>query len=1031
MKKLLLLFAFAGIISLLSAQEMVTIHQNGHEVQVSTTRAVGNFPAEDIEFWVGTGSNSAVVIIGWDDNPSGNDFALAWGVHWNGSASAVNMLDTIATYDSRVAYAISSGFVTSIGYNDGTLVSGSSANYWCYTVNGGYADAYSIQPMADGDVMEISSSCYFSLNSATAATDPNGGTSTDPVDASLPFSQILYWVGSGSNSAEFIVNFAQPDTAFAWGYRFDGTTTAQAMVDAIAAADPRFWTVGTPSYNGDIHFILDNGDTLGLSPVDPAVGYNFWWANLNGVSAGSGSSETLHNGDVFKYGDMNSAIGWDPMGTYFLQEAWVKVPTPVPAPAAPVVPDTFCTTVHPLTYSEDFSSYTSDQSMRPYFASAPIPECWTVLGNGTVHHVGTGSSTDADYFGGVGYSTSTNSFGAVTANNAFFNFIASQIYTGSNTNYINDMLTRGTRRYAVLPAFDAPLSQTMLTFDHRTNIADTNTHLAVGYIVNDTADFVALETYAADNKVLHHDTIRFSEYANVPADARLALMWDVASTTASATGPGNRYCGIDNLTVVLDVADTTPVTPVPEEATIAASDILFWVGEGTNEAVMAVNWADTALAWGYRWNGTATVADMMAHIAAADPRFSYILGSYGIDDINYIDTAAGMTAPLGVTPGSYWESKNNGVMDAGMTQTLANGDLEKWADPAAGVVVDSVYYDGWGWSYTYVYPMTIYPVTVPDTTGGGVTPPDPQHGPFCGAVGTDGCNAIAANDNQFVAWATNVVLTRGPQMITNPDGPFASFGGDTNAIGPATMDNTMDAVSLGDGGSALVTFERPIRNGEGPDFAVFENSFNDSFLELAFVEVSSDGEHFVRFPATSLTPTDEQVSGAVGGVDPTMLNNLAGKFRIGYGTPFDLEELAGSENLDIDSIVYVRIIDAIGTIDPQYATYDAFGHIVNDPWPTDFHSSGYDLTGVGVIHQRPVGIEDRDVTRITVYPNPCSDRIYVNLDEIQKVELYNMNGRLLELIQPDDTHFMLDMQQYPAGMYLLKVGNGVQKIMKK
>ena len=197
------------------------------------------------------------------------------------------------------------------------------------------------------------------------------------------------------------------------------------------------------------------------------------------------------------------------------------------------------------------------------------------------------------------------------------------------------------------------------------------------------------------------------------------------------------------------------------------------------------------------------------------------------------------------------------------------------------------------------------------------------------------------------------------------------------------------------------------------------------------MEVSSDGEHFVRFPATSLTPTDEQVSGAVGGVDPTMLNNLAGKYRIGYGTPFDLEELAGNENLNVDSIVYVRIIDVIGTIDPQYATYDAFGHIVNDPWPTDFHSSGYDLTGVGVIYQRPVGIEDHDVTRITVYPNPCGDRIYVNLDEVQKVELYNMNGRLLELIHPDDTHFMLDMQQYPAGMYLLKVGNGVQKILKK
>ena len=42
-----------------------------------------------------------------------------------------------------------------------------------------------------------------------------------------------------------------------------------------------------------------------------------------------------------------------------------------------------------------------------------------------------------------------------------------------------------------------------------------------------------------------------------------------------------------------------------------------------------------------------------------------------------------------------------------------------------------------------------------------------------------------------------------------------------------------------------------------------------------------------------------------------------------------------------------------------------------------------------------------------------------------------MNGQLLEMMQPNDTHFMLDMQQYPAGLYLLKVGNGVQKIMKK
>ena len=467
----------------------------------------------------------------------------------------------------------------------------------------------------------------------------------------------------------------------------------------------------------------------------------------------------------------------------------------------------------------------------------------------------------------------------------------------------------------------------------------------------------------------------------------------------------------------------------PVEATIDFSDILFWVGTGSNEAVMAVNWADTALAWGYRWDGTATVADMMAHIAAADPRFSYS-GTSLISDINYIDTAAGMTTPLGITPGNWWGSTNNGFMDAGMGQTLANGDLEKWADPAAGVIVDSTYDATYNyWWYTYVYPMTITPVTVPDTTGSGPGP-DPDHGPFCGGVGTDGCNAIAADDNSIVAWATNVVLTRGPQNISNPNSPLASFGNETNAIGPATPNNSMDAVSLGDGGSALVTFERPIRNGEGPDFAVFENDINGGFLELAFVEVSSDGVHFVRFPATSLTPTETQ-TGSFALTDPTFINNLAGKFQIGYGTPFDLQELADSANLNLDSIVYVRIIDVVGTIDPQYATYDAFGHIVNDPWPTDFASCGFDLTGVGVIHQKPVGIENHEMPQVFAYPNPCTGTLYIINENADRIELYNMSGRLLEVVNDGDTHVTLNMQAYPAGLYLLKVGNGVQKVLKK
>ncbi len=158
---------------------------------------------------------------------------------------------------------------------------------------------------------------------------------------------------------------------------------------------------------------------------------------------------------------------------------------------------------------------------------------------------------------------------------------------------------------------------------------------------------------------------------------------------------------------------SVPAAPMPEESTIAASDILYWVGEGSNEVVMAVNWADTALAWGYKFNGTKTVSDMMTDIAAADPRFSYTMDGAYLNDILFV-VAPGDT--LRKQAYGYWESKNNGISDAGMAQTLNNGDFEKWAEPAAGVIVDSMEYNGY-WYYSYVYPMEIHPVGVPQTQG--------------------------------------------------------------------------------------------------------------------------------------------------------------------------------------------------------------------------------------------------------------------------------------------------------------------------
>lgn len=227
------------------------------------------------------------------------------------------------------------------------------------------------------------------------------------------------------------------------------------------------------------------------------------------------------------------------------------------------------------------------------------------------------------------------------------------------------------------------------------------------------------------------DTLIITAAAN---DGYRLAAWNLnipglGDTTVSAEGrnPINTIvnAALDGVTITAIFAVEVP------EATIAASDILYWVGEGSNQAVLAINWPDTALAWGYRFNGTATVQDMLDDIANADPRFSYSVEEGYLSDFYFL-CEDGMI--LSGAMDGYWESKNNGISDMGLFQTLNNGDFEKWANSAAGVVVDSVYYEGWGWSYIYNYPMTIHPVSVPaaetvtitftvnDATMGTITP---------------------------------------------------------------------------------------------------------------------------------------------------------------------------------------------------------------------------------------------------------------------------------------------------------------------
>ena len=294
---------------------------------------------------------------------------------------------------------------------------------------------------------------------------------------------------------------------------------------------------------------------------------------------------------------------------------------------------------------------------------------------------------------------------------------------------------------------------------------------------------------------------------------------------------------------------------------------------------------------------------------------------------------------------------------------------------------------------------------------------------FAPAAGQPGTTAMHADSSAFVAWATDITVERGLMQINNPSLGYASYGPDiTDALGAP---DGVSVVSLGDGGSAVLTFGSPICNGEGPDFAVFENGFENAqqsgmyFLELGFVEVSSDGVNFFRFPAITRVQTETQLGGFAC-IDPCQIHNFAGKYAAMYGTPFDLDDVEDNPLLDKNNVTHVKIIDVIGNIDPEYATYDSEDHPVNDP---------FDLDAVGVIHDiEHLAVAENEEERMTIYPNPAHDVMTIETHgraSQQTIIVCDVTGRVILTT----TESRINVSGLEPGVYFVRVGSVVKRLI--
>ena len=294
--------------SLFAQQRMVPLNLTKTMATADTTITDATIDASEVFYWIGKGDHQVIMAVNW----ATPDTALAWGFRF--SAETITMdsvMKAIAATDPRFGFSVdTNNYITDITFvvNETETLKLSQYSYWWMNLNGKSAAGMS-QLLKDGDFakwgdpaagivtdsMDYGGTYY---PSEFAWTTKIQSVFTPEPDATIDASAITYWVGKGDHQVVLAVNWAAPDTALAWGFRFSAETiTMDSVMKAIAAADPRFgFSVDTSNYITDITYVVNENETLQVSKN------SFWWMNLNGYS-GAGMSQQLKDGDFVKWGD--------------------------------------------------------------------------------------------------------------------------------------------------------------------------------------------------------------------------------------------------------------------------------------------------------------------------------------------------------------------------------------------------------------------------------------------------------------------------------------------------------------------------------------------------------------------------------------------------------------------------------------------------------------------------------------------------------------------------------------------------------
>ncbi len=230
-----------------------------------------------------------------------------------------------------------------------------------------------------------------------------------------------------------------------------------------------------------------------------------------------------------------------------------------------------------------------------------------------------------------------------------------------------------------------------------------------------------------------------------------------------------------------------------------------------------------------------------------------------------------------------------------------------------------------------------------------------------------------------------------PDNILGPPDPAAT------PTSPSFGENNL--LTLGSDGWVVLEFtDNSIINEPGPDFTVFENVMDSGsgyFQECAFVDVSQDGQYWIRFP------WDETTLEGLAGLLPTTGQDPLNP-EISGGDQFDLEELG------LEWVRFVRLTDC--------------GDSVSD-------GGLFDLDAVAAVNSS-TGIEENTLPATLSITSPFTSSFTIASKETGTLSCYTVDGRKAGQWQHSGLPETHDTSQLPCGVFYFVINQSTISAVK-